>query len=124
MLVDYIKDIVNNSRWEVELKEKKYLVSRDYDCLYNSILYKSMENNRYYWVKYMKEKIKVYLPEDMFDVKIELINIPRINLHMGGIDMAKKVDTYFNVHRLYENNIGAHIIYNVNIPVIGNAGMV
>jgi hypothetical protein len=117
MLVEYIKNIIDNSRWEVELKEGKYLVSRDYDCLYNTLLYNNMENNRYYWVKYMKEKIKVYLPEDMFDVKIELINIPRINLHMG-IDVVNNLENYTHIRRLYDNGFMGYGSWDNNVPVI------
>ena len=123
MLVEYIKNIIDNSIWEVELKEGKYLVSRSYDCLYNSLLYNSMENNRYYWVKYMKEKLKDYLPEDMFDVKIELINIPRINIQTE-VDVVNNLENYTVIRRIHNNYLGAHIAYDPNVPVIGNAGMV
>jgi hypothetical protein len=123
MLVEYIKNIIDNSRWEVELKEGKYLVRRVYDCLHNNILYGSMESTRHIWVKYMKEKLKVYLPEDMFDVKIELINIPRINLHMG-VDVVNNLENYTHISRLYDNNFMGYGSWDNNVPVVNDTGIV
>ncbi len=126
MLTEYIKDIIDRDKWEVELTDGKYIVKQIIDCKECSLTQAARETGMSWIVSGIKKKLKQYLPKDViYEVKYELINAPKPNIQIyGGIDMAKKADTYINVHRLYENNIGAHIVYDINIPVIGNVGMV
>jgi hypothetical protein len=126
MLTEYIKDIIDRDKWEVELTDGKYIVKQIIDCKECSLTQVVREAGISWIVVEIKKKLKQFLPKDViYEVKYELINVPKPKIRLySDIDMAKMADTHINAHRLYENNIGAHIVYDVNIPVIGNAGMV
>ena len=126
MLTEYIKDILDNDKWDVKLTDGKYIVKQIIDCKECSLTRAVRETGMLWVVVEIKEKLKHYLPKDViYEVEYELINVPKPKIRLySDIDMTKMADTYINAHRLYENNIGAHIVYDVNIPVIGNAGMV
>jgi hypothetical protein len=110
MLIDYIKDIVDSDGWDIEIKEGKYIVKRILDCKDNYLTYSLGKTASHWMVESMRVQLRIYLPEDMYEVKYEFINTPKPKIQLyGGIDMAKKADTYINVYRLYENNIRAHI---------------
>lgn len=120
MLVEYIKNIIDNDKWEVELTEGKYIVKQIIDCKECSLIQAVRESLILWKVVDIKEKLKHYLPKDViYEVKYELINAPKPKIRLyGDIDMANKLDTYINVHRLYENNFMGYGSWDNNVPVI------
>jgi hypothetical protein len=59
----------------------------------------------------------------MFDVKIELINIPRINLQTE-VAVVNNLENYTVIRRIHNNHLGTHIAYDPNVPVIRDAEIV
>jgi hypothetical protein len=80
MLVEYIKDIIDDSRWDVELTDGKYIVKRIMDCKDNDFTYKLGEPATHWMAEQIKIQLRIYLPEDMFEVKYEFINVPKPNM--------------------------------------------
>jgi hypothetical protein len=126
MLVDYIKDIVDSDKWVVELTDGKYIVKQIIDCKECSLTQAARETGMSWIVSVIKKKLKQYLPKDViYEVKYELINVPKPNIQIyGGIDMAKKADTYINIHRTHDRHLGSYISWDTNVPIIRDAGMV
>jgi hypothetical protein len=125
MLVDYIKNIIDNDKWDVKLTDGKYIVKQIIDCKENSLIQVVRENGMYSAVSGIKKKLKQYLPKDViYEVKYELINVPKPNIQIyGGIDMAKKVDTYINIHRTHDRHLGSYMSYYPNETVIERHGL-
>ena len=93
MLVDYIKDIVDNDGWDVEIKEGKYIIKRIVDCKDNYLTYSLGKTALHWMVESMRVQLRIYLPEDMYEVKYEFINTPK-----------PKIQLYSSTHTSYQNN--------------------
>jgi hypothetical protein len=126
MLVDYIKDIVDSDKWDVKLTDGKYIVKQIIDCKECSLTRAVRETGMSWIVSVIKKKLKQYLPKDViYEVKYELINSPKPKIRLyGDIDMAKKADTYINIHRTHDRHLGSYISWDTNVPIIRDAGMV
>jgi hypothetical protein len=126
MLTEYIKDIIDRDKWEVELTDGKYIVKQIIDCKECSLIRAVRESLILWKVVEIKKKLKQFLPKDViYEVKYELINVPKPNIQIyGGIDMAKKADTYINIHRTHDRHLGSYISWDTNVPIIRDAGMV
>jgi hypothetical protein len=129
MLVDYIKNIIDNDKWDVKLTDGKYIVKQIIDCKENSLMQAVRETGMYLAVSGIKEKLKQYLPKDViYEVKYELINVPKPKIRLytsGGEGMLKYADTYVNLHRTYGMHANNYLIDNSDINTdITNVGIV
>jgi hypothetical protein len=125
MLVDYIKDIVDSDKWVVELTDGKYIVKQIIDCKECSLTQAARETGMSWIVSGIKKKLKQYLPKDViYEVKYELINVPKPNIQIyGGISGGQK-GRYINIHRTHDRHLGSYISWDTNVPIIRDAGMV
>jgi hypothetical protein len=120
MLVEYIKNIIDNDKWEVELIEGKYIVKQIIDCKECSLIQAVRESLILWKVVDIKEKLKHYLPKDViYEVKYELINAPKPKIRLyGDIDVVNNLENYTHIRRLYDNNFMGYGSWNNNVPVL------
>jgi hypothetical protein len=107
---EYIIDILDNDDIKVEAKDGIYHITKIYDSKKSDTL-----NNLFHLIKLtdkltIESKLKTYLPEKMFKIYTDVINLPEPNIKVkkpsnyyddliGGVDNANNADTYVNIHR-------------------------
>lgn len=118
---EYIKDILDTDDIRVEVKDDVYHITKLFDAKKSDTL-----SNFFHLVKLtskllIESKLKTYLPEKLFKIYMEVINLPEPNIIttkssdyykdlLGGIDMANNADTYVNIHRISSfDNVGITI---------------
>ncbi len=125
-IIDYIIDILDTDNIKVELKNDVYHITKLFDAKKSDTL-----SSLFHLVKLrnkisIQSKLKTYLPDKMFKIYMEIINLPEpktiviksSDYHKdlyGGIDMANNADTYVNIHRSSSfNNIGINLTSEVH----------
>ena len=118
---EYIIDILDTDDIKVEVKDGVYHITKIYDS-------KKLEtlSTFFHLVKLtnkltIESKLRTYLPEKLFKIYMEVINLPEPVIRtkkvsdfykdlLGGIDMANNADTYVNIHRSSSfDNVGITI---------------
>ena len=120
MLTEYIKNIIDNDKWDVKLTDGKYIVKQIIDCKECSLTRAVRESLILWKVVDIKEKLKHYLPKDViYEVKYELINVPKPKIRLyGDIDVVNNLENYTHIRRLYDNNFMGYGSWDNNVPVI------
>lgn len=125
-IIDYIIDILDTDNIKVELKNDVYHITKLFDAKKSDTL-----SSLFHLVKLrnkisIQSKLKTYLPDKMFKIYMEVINLPEPKTIVikssdhykdlyGGIDMANNADTYVNIHRSSSfNNVGIPITSEVS----------
>ena len=118
---EYIVDILDTDNIKVEVKDNVYHITKLFDAKKSDTL-----SSFFYLVKvtnklFIESKLRTYLPEKMFKIYMEVINLPEPKIIatkpsdyykdlLGGIDMANNADTYVNIHRSSSfDNVGITI---------------
>ena len=118
---EYIVDILDTDNIKVEVKDNVYHITKLFDAKKLDTL-----SSFFHLVKLtskltIESKLRTYLPEKMFKIYMEVINLPEPKIIatkssdyykdvLGGIDMANNADTYVNIHRSSSfDNVGITI---------------
>jgi hypothetical protein len=117
---EYIIDILDNDDIKVEVKDNVYHITKLFDAKKSDTL-----SNFFHIVKLTSKllielKLKTYLPEKMFKIYMEVINLPEPKIiatkssdyykDLYGVDTVNNADTYVNIHRSSSfNNLGITI---------------
>jgi hypothetical protein len=122
MLVDYIKNIIDGGVWDVELTDGKYIVKQIVDCKDNEEAFYILNHINITIINGVKYELKKYLPEGIiYEVKIELINVPKLKINCNTEeDLLKSMIGQVNIHRTYgiHRRFGPMTINNPQQPVI------
>jgi hypothetical protein len=117
---EYIIDILDNDDIKVEAKDGIYHITKLFDAKKSDTL-----SSLFHLVKLknkltIESKLKTYLPEKMFKIYMEVINLPEPKIiatkssdyykDLYGVDTVNNADTYVNIHRSSSfNNLGITI---------------
>ena len=117
---EYIIDILDNDDIKVEAKDGIYHITKIYDSKKSDTL-----TNLFHLIKLtdkltIESKLKTYLPEKMFKIYMDVINLPEPNWKVkkpsnyyddliGGVDNANRFNTNVNIYRNPSFDIGTTI---------------
>ena len=86
-LSDYIKDLLNDDKWVVEYVDGKYIIEKIIDCKNSHTLHSLYFSSDGVMVKQKTERLATFISKDLFEIKFNLINIPKrepINIFATG----------------------------------------
>ena len=107
---EYIIDILDNDDFKVEAKDGIYHITKIYDAKKSDTLSTFFHLVRLTNKLTIESKLKTYLPEKMFKIYTDVINLPEPNIKVkkpsnyyddliGGVDNADRFNTNVNIYR-------------------------
>ncbi len=107
---EYIIDILDNDDFKVEAKDGIYHITKIYDAKKSDTLSTFFHLVRLTNRLTIESKLKTYLPEKMFKIYTDVINLPEPNIKVkkpsnyyddliGGVDNADRFNTNVNIYR-------------------------
>jgi fructose-1,6-bisphosphatase len=107
---EYIIDILDTDNIKVEVKDNVYHITKLFDAKKSDTL-----SSLFHLVKltnklFIESKLRTYLPEKMFKIYMEVINLPEPNIKVkkpsnyyddliGGVDNVDRFNTNVNIYR-------------------------
>jgi hypothetical protein len=118
--IEYIIDILDTDDIKVEVKDGVYHITKIYDSKKSDTLSTFFHLIKLTEKLTIESKLKTYLPEKMFKIYMEVINLPEPKIitkkpsdyykDLYGVDTVNNADTYVNIHRSSSfDNIGITI---------------